>query len=119
MTTKAPVPNKDTDVRSRRAQYEQFTICVCKNGYVNVRNDSYGDEANDHIYSVQVASGTTIRCSCPSDEHQEGLCKHRRHIEEFQPLALSVASGKSEGLRWTTRVQSELAPSTVSITRVR
>ena len=98
MATKAPSPDKGIDVRDRRAEYEQFSLTVCANGYINIRNDSYGEEAGEHCYSIQVASGTTVRCSCPSDEHQSGPCKHRRHIEEFQPLALSVASGKSEGM---------------------
>ena len=96
MSTDSTSPEKDTDVRERRAQYEQFTVVVCENGYVNIRNESYGDDADNHCYSIEVRADETLRCSCPSDEYQPGRCKHRRHIENHRPLILSSASALRE-----------------------
>ena len=47
----------DGSVDEQRARWERFTMTVLDGaggGYVNVRNDSHGDEAGAHIYSVEV-----------------------------------------------------------------
>lgn len=77
----------EKSVDEKRAQYEQFTFVVLENGHVNVRNDSYGSEANDHIYSVNPVDGS---CSCPHHVHRGARCKHIRAVANA-PLIVSSA----------------------------
>jgi hypothetical protein len=62
-------------------------MTVCANGVVNVRNDSYGDDADAHIYSVNPTEET---CTCPHHVHRGATCKHI-HVVENSPLVASSA----------------------------
>lgn len=80
------------DPRERRAKWESFAAKVPEIGTVTVRNHSHDDPAA-HEYDVSVArSGETTKCSCPSDEHQSGPCKHRRWVEHHAPDAVVIAA---------------------------
>jgi len=57
-------------------------------GYVNVRNDSHGDDSGAHIYSVRVENGEATGCSCPHAVHRGAHCKHQVAVEE-RPLVVS------------------------------
>jgi len=60
-------------------------------GYVNVRNDSHGDDAGAHIYSVRVEAGSATGCSCPHATHRGAHCKHQVAVED-RPLVVSSAA---------------------------
>lgn len=82
----------------KRAQYERMSMTVLKGagvGRVNVRNDSYGDESGNHIYTVRVKNGETFECTCPADEYQPGPCKHRLACEN-SPLVVASAGCVAE-----------------------
>lgn len=84
-------------VTEKRARFERFSMTVLKGagaGRVNVRNDSYGTEAGEHIYNVRVANGEAVECTCPADEYQSGPCKHRLAVSD-RPLVLSSASASA------------------------
>ena len=81
-------------VDEKRARFERFAFTVCVNGYVNVRNDSYGDDAGAHICSVEVANGEAVGCSCPHAVHRGAHCKHQAAIEN-SPITLPSASAAS------------------------
>ena len=74
----------------RRAEWERMSMTVCPNGVVNVRNDSHGDDAGRHIYSVRVEGGHAIGCSCPHATHRGAHCKHQVAVEK-RPIVLTSA----------------------------
>jgi hypothetical protein len=81
-------------VDEQRAQWERFSMTVLDGeggGYVNLRNDSHGDDAGDHIYSVEVRDGEATGCSCPHAVHRGAHCKHQVAVEEH-PLVVSSAT---------------------------
>ena len=81
-------------VDEQRAQWERFSMTVLGGeggGYVNVRNDSHGDDAGAHIYSVAVENGEATDCSCPHAVHRGAHCKHQVAVEN-RPLVVSTAS---------------------------
>jgi len=76
------------------AQWERFSMTVLDgdgSGYVNVRNDSHGDDGGAHIYSVEVRNGTTTGCSCLHAVHRGAHCKHQMAVED-RPLVVSSAT---------------------------
>ena len=83
--------NSQTDespsVDQQRSEYEQFSMTVCANGIVNIRNDSYGADANSHIYSVDPIAET---CSCSHHRQRNVVCKHIRAVGD-SPIVLSSA----------------------------
>jgi hypothetical protein len=83
--------DESESVDEKRAQYERMAFTVCRNGVVNVRNDSYGDDSGAHIYSVEVADGAAVGCSCPHAVHRGAHCKHQVAVEN-RPLVVSSAS---------------------------
>ena len=87
--------DENASVDERRAAAERFAMTVCANGVVNVRNDSYGDDAGDHVYSVEVNDGEAVGCSCPHHVHRGAHCKHQIAVEQ-SPIVLSSASAASE-----------------------
>ena len=82
--------DSDTTTDERRAEWERFTMTVCENGVVNVRNDSHGDTAGDHIYSVRVEGRSAVGCSCPHATYRNAHCKHQIAVEN-RPLIVSSA----------------------------
>ena len=81
-------------IDERRAEWERFSMTVLNgegSGYVNVRNDSHGDDAGAHIYSVEVNDGEATGCSCPHHVHRDAHCKHQVAVEN-SPIVLSSAS---------------------------
>lgn len=76
----------------KRAQYEVFEASVEDDGTVTVVNASYGDEKDEHTYSVTVDGGVPVECSCPSDEHHEKACKHRVFVALNDVLLTAVES---------------------------
>jgi hypothetical protein len=81
-------------VDEQRARWERFTMIVLDGdggGYVNVRNDSHGDDAGAHIYSVAVENGEATGCSCPHAVHRGAHCKHQVAVEN-RPLVVSSAT---------------------------
>lgn len=82
----------------RRAEWERFSMTVLDGdggGYVNVRNDSHGDDADDHIYSVKVEDGRGIDCSCPHAVHRDAHCKHQIAVEN-RPLVVTSATASAQ-----------------------
>ena len=78
----------------RRARWERFSMTVlggAGGGFVNVRNDSYGDDAGAHVYSVRVEDGRAVGCSCPHATHRGAHCKHQVAVEN-RPLVVSSAT---------------------------
>ena len=59
----------------RRAQYEALAFFI-RPPYVEVRNYSYPDPEN-HRYSIGLADGIPINCTCPADVEYARACKHR------------------------------------------
>ena len=92
--TRSNSNDESSSVDEKRAQYERFQFTVCANGMVNVRNDSYGDDAGAHIYSVEVANGEAVGCSCPHHVHRGAHCKHQVAVEN-SPIVVSSASAAS------------------------
>jgi hypothetical protein len=81
-------------VDEQRAQWERFSMTVLGGeggGYVNVRNDSHGDDASDHIYSVEVRDGEATGCLCPHAVHRGAHCKHQVAVED-RPIVVSSAT---------------------------
>jgi len=81
-------------VDEQRAQWERFSMTVPDGeggGYVNVWNDSHGDDASDHIYSVEVRDGEATGCSCPHAVHRGAHCKHQVAVED-RPIVVSSAT---------------------------
>ena len=73
----------------RRAAYEQFRMVVCRNGYVNIVNQSHNDDSN-HTYSVEVTEDGAVSCSCPHYQQRGQTCKHMVAVTD-RPLTLSSA----------------------------
>jgi hypothetical protein len=81
-------------VDEQRAQWERFSMTVLGGeggGYVNVRNDSHGDDAGAHIYSVAIGNGEATDCSCPHAVHRGAHCKHQVAVEN-RPLILTASA---------------------------
>jgi hypothetical protein len=76
----------------KRAQYERFTLVVCKNGIVNVRNDSYGEDNGEHIYSVDIEDES---CTCPHATYRDAHCKHLTAVES-RPIVVSSAEAAAD-----------------------
>ncbi|AXG06028.1 SWIM zinc finger family protein [Haloplanus rubicundus] len=71
-----PVDRLDVSPRVlRRAQYEALAFFI-RPPYVEVRNYSYPDPEN-HRYSIGIADGIPINCTCPADVEYARACKHR------------------------------------------
>jgi hypothetical protein len=84
----------DESADEQRAKWERMSMTVLDGaggGYVNVQNDSYGDDSGAHIYSVEVADGAAVGCSCPHAVHRGAHCKHQVAVEN-RPLVVSSAS---------------------------
>ena len=102
MTTKATkAENGVESVDEKRARFERFGMTVCANGYVNVENQSYGDDSGAHIYSVEVSNGEAVGCSCPHAVHRGAHCKHQVAVEQ-RPIVVSSASAASDNSRVAT-----------------
>jgi hypothetical protein len=93
MATNATPEQEGSDTTvEKRAQYERFSMTVCANGVVNVRNDSYGEDSGSHIYSVNPADGS---CTCPHHVYREAHCKHLTAVED-SPIVVSSAEAAAE-----------------------
>ena len=71
-----------TEKTAKRASWEAHAYEIVAENQIEVTNESYGAEADDHTYTVTVerlddGRIIPIHCSCPSDMHGEGACKHR------------------------------------------
>ena len=91
-------------VDEQRARRERFSMTVLDGdggGYVNVRNDSHGDDAGAHIYSVAVENGEATGCSCPHAVHRGAHCKHQVAVED-RPLVVSSATAAASTPRVAT-----------------
>jgi nitrite reductase/ring-hydroxylating ferredoxin subunit len=72
---------------AKRAQWEAFEFAVPAPGLVNITNGSYAaDEQPDHTYTVKVEDGVPVTCSWPSDEYNDGACKHRVSVAMREPV---------------------------------
>jgi hypothetical protein len=90
MATTNPA-DESVSIDEQRAQYEQFSFRLA-GSHVNVANHSYGDdEAGEHCYSVEIANGQAVRCSCPHWTHRSpsGGCKHMRAVEHHDAVILA------------------------------
>ena len=91
--------DEKVSVVEKRARFERFSMTVLEgsgSGRINIRNDSYGSEAGEHIYTVRVEGNEAVECNCPADEWQSGPCKHRVAVSE-RPLVLSAAQAQVAG----------------------
>jgi len=86
-------PSDETvSVDEQRARYEQFSFRVPAAGYVNVANHSYGDsEAGEHCYTVEIADGEAIGCTCPHATHRDAHCKHQIACESVECVMLAAS----------------------------
>nr|WP_241431220.1 SWIM zinc finger family protein [Halococcus thailandensis] len=64
-------------------------MVVCRNGYVNIVNQSHNDDSN-HTYSVEVTDDGAVSCSCPHYQQWGQTCKHMVAVTD-RPLTLSSA----------------------------
>ena len=90
----------------RRAEWERFTMVVCGGdggGYVNIQNDSH-DDPSEHIYTVEVANGETVGCTCPHALYRDAHCKHQRAVEQ-RPIVVSSASAANASAATATTGQ--------------
>ena len=87
-------------IDEKRARFEQFSFRVPTTpegeaiGVANVANHSYGDEkAGAHCYSVEIAGGEAVSCSCPHWTHRSpaGGCKHMRATENVEAVLLAAS----------------------------
>ena len=92
--TRSNSNDESESVDEKRALFERFAMTVCANGVVNVANQSYGDDAGAHIYSVEVTDGEAVGCSCPHATYRDAHCKHQRSVEQ-RPLVVTSASAAS------------------------
>ena len=76
----------------KRARWETFSFTVCRNGVVNIRNESYGDDGKKHAYSVQLAEGVPVKCSCPYNSRRQEVCKHMVAVADAPLVATSAAA---------------------------
>ena len=67
-----------------------MSMTVCATGHVNVCNRSHNDDKN-HTYSVEVADGEAVGCSCPHAVHRGATCKHMIAVQN-SPIVVSSAS---------------------------
>jgi hypothetical protein len=72
----------------KRAQYEALAFFL-RPPYVEVRNYSYSDPEN-HRYSIGIADGIPINCTCPADVEYARACKHRVGLA-IRPRVLDMA----------------------------
>lgn len=70
----------------KRAQYEGFEFELEAPGLVRVRNASYGDDADDHTYLVNVEDGKPLACECPAFQYRDGPCKHQLAVAIRKPV---------------------------------
>lgn len=92
-------------VDEQRARWERFSMTVLDGdggGYVNVRNDSHGDDAGGHIYTVAVESGEATGCSCPHATHRGAHCKHQIAVENRPLVASSATAAGASNTRVAT-----------------
>jgi hypothetical protein len=79
-------------IDERRAAYEEFSFRVPAEGFVNVANHSYGDsEAGEHCYTVEIANGEAIDCSCPHATYRDAHCKHQVACESVEAVMLAAS----------------------------
>ena len=85
---------EQADKAALRARWEGFEFRVPVPGRVRVENASYGEDSDDHVYVVEVAEyvGATA-CTCPSDEYRATACKHRRAVENVEPVMEAATAG--------------------------
>lgn len=76
---------------AKRAQWEAFEFDLEAPGLVRVRNGSYGADAEEHTYRVNVEDGVPTACECPADTYGDGACKHRLAVAIRAPV-LAAAS---------------------------
>lgn len=75
------------DAQTRnRAQWEAFEFTIEAPGIIEVRNGSYGDDADEHTYRVNVEGGVPVACECPAFEYQSGACKHMLAVAIREPV---------------------------------
>jgi hypothetical protein len=97
----------------RRANWEAFSFGVCPNGVVNVQNNSYGDDATHHTYSVDPVPGRSLidnGCSCPTAKYRDGPCKHQLAVRNNAAVMLAAETAAAE---------TELAPTPACAQSVR
>lgn len=85
------MPTEAAAAKKSRAQWEAFEYRVPVPGRVRIENTSYGDKSTEHVYVVTIEVGAATSCTCPSDEHHPGRCKHRIAVEN-QPAVLAAAN---------------------------
>jgi hypothetical protein len=108
----------------RQAQREAFSFGVCPNGIVNVQNNSYGNDAGVHTYSVDPVSGQKSElvdngCSCKAAKYHavNGLCKHQLAVRanEAVMLAAETAYATTETGQSTDRNGTETGVPAVAL----
>jgi len=103
MSTNASHPDKSsvlnelefTDRTRKRAQWEAFAFKIPSENQIRVINESYGHEADEHVYTVTVeyrADGTIVPlyCDCAANMHYDGDCKHMVACA-IRPVVLGAA----------------------------
>lgn len=91
MTPNALSELQYSEKTAKRAQFEGFEFSIEGPGRVRVTNASYGEEKDDHSYTVTVTDGVPTECTCPADEHREGACKHRVAVAIRGPIMEAAA----------------------------
>jgi hypothetical protein len=70
----------------KRAQFEAFEFGIDAPGLVRVTNGSYGTDAENHSYRVNVEDGAPTACECNAFEYREGACKHMLAVAIRTPV---------------------------------
>ena len=72
---------------AKRAAYEAFEFDLEAPGLVRVTNGSYGDDAENHSYLVNVEGGVPSACECKAFEYGNGkACKHMTAVAIREPV---------------------------------
>ncbi|WP_248911077.1 SWIM zinc finger family protein [Halocatena marina] len=73
---------KATSSNEEHSQETYEFTAIPRAGKINVANLSHGAEkAKEHTYTVSMADGSAVSCTCPSDKYHSGKCKHREAVE--------------------------------------
>lgn len=97
--TTETVSERENENVQKRANYEAFDFAVCGDGeHVNVRNTSYGDDSNSHIYTVTIENGTVQSCTCPDHKYRERTCKHMTATENNTTVMNATSSAVTQAL---------------------
>lgn len=83
----------------KRATWEAFEFAVPIEGTVVVTNGSYGAEAGEHTYAVNVKDGVPTDCVCSADQFQDGACKHRVAVAINAPVLSAASASGPDGKR--------------------